>query len=48
MFTLTLKEARKHVNLDKEYEYDVIQSYINNFVFQGLQLKENKQNEIKA
>lgn len=36
LFTLSLKEARKYVNMDTEYEFNFIQTYINEFVFKGL------------
>lgn len=43
LFTLSLKEARRYVNIDTEYSYDPIMSYLTNFVFSGLQQKETKQ-----
>jgi hypothetical protein len=37
---MPIKEARKYVNMDNEYMYDPIQSYLNNVVFTGLQQRE--------
>lgn len=42
LYEMSIKNARKFVNIDSEYNYDPIMAYINSTVFPGLQLKENK------